>query len=85
MPGRTCPPPSHGPHPLDVKASAALAGLTASMSPQSAVLAWTDWATHLAASPGKQSELLSGEGGSDEEVEGGGIGLIPGVLGKQNG
>ncbi|HMT38133.1 hypothetical protein I5U42_10510 [Stenotrophomonas maltophilia] len=29
--------------------------------------------------------VLSGEGGSDEEVEGGGIGLIPGVLGKQNG
>ena len=57
--GTDMPPPSHGPHPLDVKASAALAGLTASMSPQSAVLAWTDWATHLAASPGKQSELLT--------------------------
>ena len=39
----------------------------------------------LQATPGLRVVVLSGEGGSDEEVEGGGIGLIPGVLGKQNG
>ena len=39
----------------------------------------------LKAMAGLRVVVLSGEGGSDEEVEGGGIGLIPGVLGKQNG
>lgn len=46
-----------GPHPLDVKVRAALAGATASMSPQSALLAWLDWLSHLAVSPGRQTEL----------------------------
>ena len=34
-----------------------MADATASLSPQSALLAWLDWASHLAVSPGKQSEL----------------------------
>jgi polyhydroxyalkanoate synthase len=49
----------HALSPLDVQARAALAGVTGSLSPQSALLAWVDWATHLAASPGKQSDLAA--------------------------
>src|SRR5690606_32476750 len=30
---------------------------TGALSPTSALLAWSDWATHMAVSPGKQSEL----------------------------
>ena len=44
--------------PLDVQARAALAKATGAMSPQAGLLAWLDWATHLAVSPGKQSELI---------------------------
>ena len=47
------------PHPLDTLARAALADATASISPQSALLAWIDWASHLAASPGKRSQLTA--------------------------
>ncbi|WP_313499348.1 PHA/PHB synthase family protein [Pseudoxanthomonas mexicana] len=45
------------PNPIDIKMRAALADATASMSPQSILLAWLDWASHLAISPGKQAEL----------------------------
>ena len=51
------PPPPQPSDPLDTTARAGLAGLTASMSPQAAMLAWADWASHLAVSPGKQSAL----------------------------
>ncbi|MFT3755303.1 MAG: alpha/beta fold hydrolase [Pseudoxanthomonas sp.] len=51
------PSPPQGPDPLDTRLRAALAGASASLSPQSLLLAWLDWATHLAVSPGKQSEL----------------------------
>ena len=44
---------------MDIKALAAMANAFASVSPQSALLAWLDWASHLAASPGKQSELAA--------------------------
>ena len=44
---------------MDIKARAAMANAFASVSPQSALLAWLDWASHLAASPGKQSELAA--------------------------
>jgi polyhydroxyalkanoate synthase len=49
----------HALSPLDAQARAALADATGSMSPQSALLAGVDWVTHLAASPGKQSELAA--------------------------
>lgn len=42
---------------INVQARATLAGLTSSLSPQSGVLAWLDWVSHLALAPGKQSEL----------------------------
>ncbi|MDR2128270.1 MAG: alpha/beta fold hydrolase, partial [Burkholderiaceae bacterium] len=42
---------------LDLRARAALADATGSLSPQSMLLAWADWLSHLAMSPGKQSEL----------------------------
>ena len=47
------------PNSVDVQARAALADATGAMSPQSALLAWLDWATHLAVSPGKQYELTA--------------------------
>ena len=53
----TMPPPIRKPDPVDIKMRAALADATASMSPQSILLAWLDWASHLAISPGKQAEL----------------------------
>ncbi len=53
----TMPPPIRKPDPVDIKMRAALADATASMSPQSTLLAWLDWASHLAISPGKQAEL----------------------------
>ena len=53
------PPQTQAPNPLDIQARAALADAAASMSPQSALLAWADWASHLAISPGKQSELAA--------------------------
>ena len=43
---------------LDRQVHAALARSTASISPASLRLAWIDWATHLAASPGKRMQLL---------------------------
>ena len=43
---------------LDLLTHAALARLSFSISPQSMALAVTDWATHLAASPGRQLQLL---------------------------
>lgn len=42
---------------LDIQAQAMLARATGSLSPQALALAWLDWASHLAASPGKQAEL----------------------------
>lgn len=42
---------------LDLQAQAMLARLSGSLSPQSVALAWLDWASHLAASPGKLTEL----------------------------
>ena len=38
-----------------------------SISPESSLLAWTDWASHLANSPGKQSELLAFAGSLSEQ------------------
>ena len=57
--GLEMPPQTQAPNPLDIQARAALADAAASMSPQSALLAWADWASHLAISPGKQSELAA--------------------------
>ena len=42
---------------LDTLAHAALARMTGSLSPTALLLAWQDWAAHLAGSPGKQLEL----------------------------
>jgi len=42
---------------LDMQAQAMLARLSGSLSPQSVALAWLDWASHLATSPGKLTEL----------------------------
>ena len=42
---------------LDQHAQALLARLSGSLSPQSVALAWLDWASHLAGSPGKLNEL----------------------------
>lgn len=42
---------------LDTQSQAMLALATGSLSPQSLTLAWLDWASHLAASPGKLAEL----------------------------
>ncbi|MEW5835093.1 MAG: alpha/beta fold hydrolase [Pseudomonadota bacterium] len=43
---------------IDRQVRAALARWTASISPASLQLAWSDWASHLAASPGKRLELM---------------------------
>ncbi len=43
---------------IDRQVRAALARCTASISPASLETAWTDWATHLAVSPGKRLELM---------------------------
>lgn len=43
---------------LDTLASATLARFTGTLSPAALLLAWQDWQLHLAASPGKQIELL---------------------------
>lgn len=42
---------------LDPHVHAALARVSGSLSPLSSLLAWIDWASHLAASPGKQLDL----------------------------
>ncbi len=49
--------PSAG-HALDSKVHAAIARLSASISPTSIGLAWIDWATQLTASPGKRLDLM---------------------------
>lgn len=46
-------------HPLDLKAHAALARASASLSPTALLLALLDWSIHLSVSPGKQLELCS--------------------------
>jgi hypothetical protein len=43
---------------LDSKVHAGIARLTASISPTSIGLAWMDWATQLALSPGKRLDLM---------------------------
>jgi len=45
-------------HVLDRQADAALARLTFGLSPASLIEAYSDWAMHLAASPGKQATLV---------------------------
>ena len=52
---------------LDMQAHMAWAQAWSSISPESSLLAWTDWASHLANSPGKQSELLSFAGSLSEQ------------------
>lgn len=47
---------------LDRVVHAAQARLSSSLSPISIVLAWTDWASHLLASPGKQLSLVQSAG-----------------------
>jgi polyhydroxyalkanoate synthase len=42
---------------LDAQAQALLARMSGSISPQSVALAWLDWASHLATSPGKLAAL----------------------------
>lgn len=42
---------------LDAQAQALLARASGSISPQSVALAWLDWASHLATSPGKLAAL----------------------------
>ncbi|GAA5232012.1 alpha/beta fold hydrolase [Verticiella sediminum] len=42
---------------LDTRVHAILARAWASLSPQSAMLAWLDWASHMAVSPGRQADL----------------------------
>jgi polyhydroxyalkanoate synthase len=44
-------------HPVDMAVQNYVAKLTGGISPASINLAWMDWMTHLAASPGKQIEL----------------------------
>ncbi|MBN9462131.1 MAG: polyhydroxyalkanoic acid synthase [Burkholderiales bacterium] len=46
------------PDALDSLAHAALARVTGGLSPAAGLLAWYDWAIHLATSPGKQRSLL---------------------------
>ena len=43
---------------LDEQAHALWARMWSSLSPESKLLAWTDWASHLATSPGKRLELM---------------------------
>ena len=43
---------------LDEQAHAVWARIWSSLSPESKLLAWTDWSSHLATSPGKRLELL---------------------------
>lgn len=49
--------PNQDANPLDQQAHAAWAQAWSSISPESGLLALIDWATHLAASPGKRHEL----------------------------
>ena len=43
---------------LDEQAHALWARMWSSLSPESKLLAWTDWASHLVTSPGKRLELM---------------------------
>lgn len=54
---RATPPPDKTAQALDTAAKAALARWTASLSPAAGLLAWTDWAAHLANAPGKRLAL----------------------------
>ena len=55
-----CRPPQTTPFDaLDRAAHALIARMTSGLSPASAVLAWLDWAVHLAVSPGKNVALAS--------------------------
>ena len=42
---------------LDTEVHAAWARVWSSLSPESPMLAWMDWLTHLATSPGKRAAL----------------------------
>ncbi len=50
-------PTSHAPLPLDVSLKAGLARLAHGISPESIVLAYSDWLSHLLVSPSKQVDL----------------------------
>ena len=52
------PPEAEPPNDLDRMLHAAMAQLTSGISPNSLVLAWTDWMLHLSQSPGKWQQLL---------------------------
>ncbi|EWC42017.1 PHA/PHB synthase family protein [Stutzerimonas stutzeri] len=52
---------------MDMQAHMAWAQAWSSISPESSLLAWTDWASHLANSPGKQAELLAFAGSLSEQ------------------
>ena len=52
-------PPTTAAERIDPLVHAALAQWSASISPASLQLAWSDWASHLASSPGKQLDLLA--------------------------
>jgi len=51
-------PPREAFHDLDRAAAATMARLTGGLSPAALWLAYCDWAMHLGAAPGKQSELM---------------------------
>jgi polyhydroxyalkanoate synthase len=57
MSKRAPPSPDNTAQALDTAAKAALARWTASFSPAAGLLAWTDWAAHLANAPGKRLAL----------------------------
>ena len=57
MPTEKISPPVLHPSDLDVQVRAAVARMSASLSPTSMLLAGLDWGAHLAASPGKQTAL----------------------------
>jgi polyhydroxyalkanoate synthase len=65
-PGSALPPAGHsycdGPEPnlLDLQVQSSLAKMTGGVSPIALSLAFQDWFLHLAASPGKQIELMTG-------------------------
>lgn len=47
------------PDALDALTHTALARVTRGLSPTAGLMAWHDWAVHLAISPGKQRSLLN--------------------------
>ena len=59
-PTLACRPPAATPaDALDRAAHALIAAMTSGLSPASALLAWSDWAMHMAVSPGKSVALAS--------------------------